>query len=78
MKPPSSLTGAALLEALVALGVLASAGADGQFGVLLAWRAPEAVRAAGYLAPLSVSAPSGGARLSCPERMTCQLLYSAP
>jgi len=53
-------------------------GADGQFGVLLAWRAPEAVRAADYLAPLSVSAPSGGARLSCPERMICQLLYSAP
>jgi len=52
--------------------------ADGQIGVLLAWRAHEATRAADYLAPLSVSARSGGALLTCPERQICQWLYSAP
>ena len=52
--------------------------ADGQIGVLLGWRAREATRAADYLAPLSVSALSGGVPLTCPERQICQLLYSAP
>lgn len=53
-------------------------GADGQIGVLLGWRAREATRAADYLAPLRVSAQSGGTTLTCPERQICQLLYSAP
>jgi len=53
-------------------------GAGGQVGVLLAWRANEATAEADYLAPLSVSAPSGGSSPTCPERLICQLLYSAP
>lgn len=53
-------------------------GADGQIGVLLGWRAREASRAADYLAPLRVSAQSGGTTLTCPERQICQLLYSVP
>lgn len=53
-------------------------GAPGQVGVLLGWRAHEATAAADYRTPLSVSALSGGASLSCPERLICQLLYSTP
>lgn len=58
--------------------VFAPDGAAGQVGVLLAWRAREATRAADVLTPLRVSAPLGGAPLTCPERQICQLLYSAP
>lgn len=53
-------------------------GAGAQFGVLLGWRANEAVSDAGYLAPLSASVLLADSPLRCPERQICQLLYSAP